>query len=477
MKTYKILFFAIFLFALFLRLYRIETLTTYQGDQGRDLIHVYRITHEGKLTLLGHPATIGFYNGPLYYYILVPLLFVTRDDPVGGALTSVLFNSAGLIVLFFVVKDLISNRAALVASYLYAISPLMVEFGRTMLPPYFSSPFFFLWLYCLLRRKSKTHKLNFFVAGLSLGCLLQLHYLFGLLIFFTVVYALFAFNSYRRDFISIFLVGLVIPLMPFILFEFRHNFLNTHLMIGFIQQPHFQNFSLTATVSFIVKSIAYLLGLQSPTYLFFLLVPCLGISIWWQKKSYNSSIKIVFGLFLISILSLLILKVPAIYPAYHYLYIPLITLFIIIPYLLNFLPKALLGIFLMAVSGTSFYSFDFYRDHGFTMVSGWNLKKIKFIVSVIEKDEIKKPFAVASLVDGDTQAYHFRYLLQKDGFLPVDIDKYDTAHSLYLVTSDSPDNVLDYNLYEVNSLRPFKVTKSWNVGGTMKLVRINKELL
>src|SRR3989344_3226639 len=130
-----LLFLLIFLLGFFLRIYRIRDYITFLGDEGRDVLVVYNILH-GDLTLLGPTASVGgFFHGPLYYYFMVPFLFLSNYDPVGPAIMIGLIGTITVLLVYLVGKRLFGAAAGLIAAFLYAISPIVIVYSRSSWNP------------------------------------------------------------------------------------------------------------------------------------------------------------------------------------------------------------------------------------------------------------------------------------------------------------------------------------------------------
>jgi 4-amino-4-deoxy-L-arabinose transferase-like glycosyltransferase len=126
---------SILLVAAFYRLYKIADYMTFLGDEGRDVLVAYNILH-GKLTLLGPTSSVGgFFLGPIYYYFMAPFLLLFNFDPVGPAVGVAIIGVLTVLLLFFVCKYFFNTRIALVASLLYAVSPLVVAYSRSSWNP------------------------------------------------------------------------------------------------------------------------------------------------------------------------------------------------------------------------------------------------------------------------------------------------------------------------------------------------------
>src|SRR2546423_11025309 len=136
-KRYKtgILIALILLIAAFLRLYRISDYMTFLGDEGRDVLVVKHIL-EGQFTLLGPRASAGdFFTGPIYYYFMVPFLWIFHYDPAGPAVMIALLGIATVWLVYFVGKQFFGETAGLFAAALYTVSPLVLTYSRSSWNP------------------------------------------------------------------------------------------------------------------------------------------------------------------------------------------------------------------------------------------------------------------------------------------------------------------------------------------------------
>src|ERR1035437_2190945 len=143
------------LIAAFLRLYRIQDYMTFLGDEGRDVLVVYNILH-GHLTLLGPTSSVGgFFLGPIYYYFMTPFLWLFNYDPVGPAVMVALFGIATVALIYKVGSEFFGKTAALIAAFLYSISPLVISYSRSSWNPNLMPFFSLLTLYTLYKAVDK----------------------------------------------------------------------------------------------------------------------------------------------------------------------------------------------------------------------------------------------------------------------------------------------------------------------------------
>ncbi len=226
----------ILLVGAYLRLYDISGYMTFLGDEGRDALVVKRMIVDHKFTLLGPTASVGgFFLGPIYYYFMLPFLWLWRLDPTGPAVMVALFGIATIYLVYRVGRDFFDEWAGLIASSLYAVSPLVIAYSRSSwnpnLVPFFST----LLIYVFWRIIVKNRWGELFWVGVIFGIGLQLHYLF----IFLFVVAAFWFLLYGRllqklRYYIVGFLGFLVGYAPFLAFEVRHQFPNTFSVIRFV---------------------------------------------------------------------------------------------------------------------------------------------------------------------------------------------------------------------------------------------------
>ncbi|RJQ36093.1 hypothetical protein C4559_05825 [Candidatus Microgenomates bacterium] len=257
-KEFVLLFFLLLL-AGFLRLYKIGDYMTFLGDEGRDVLVVYKILH-GEFTLLGPTASVGgFFMGPIYYYFMTPFLWLFNYNPVGPSVMVALFGIATVWLIYKFGSEFFNKKSAFIAALLYVVSPLVISYSRSSWNPNLMPFFSLLTLLVLYKAIKKNNGLLFIICGFLFGIDFQLHYIetfLGVVIAFYVFLhrvifgekqiikkAINAIENY-----SFIVFGFLIGWSPFLLFEIRHGFPNTQSVINFIfhsgdtgSNPHFFN--------------------------------------------------------------------------------------------------------------------------------------------------------------------------------------------------------------------------------------------
>lgn len=255
---------SIILAAAFLRLYRISDYMTFLGDEGRDVLIAKGIL-EGHFTLLGPRASAGdFFTGPLYYYLMSPFLWFFHLDPVGPAIMIAIIGILTVFLIYKVTKEFFGTKAALVASTLYAVSPLVIAYSRSSWNPN-PMPFVsLLTLYLAYKAIENPTWKKFLGVGFLLGIALELHYIAVFLILIAGAFILFGslhkgrkVKSLLSSYAQVFL-GFLIGMSPFLAFEARHGFPNTRTIFNFVFSTTFHS-SYGDNISFIniVKDVFF----------------------------------------------------------------------------------------------------------------------------------------------------------------------------------------------------------------------------
>lgn len=235
-KKENLLLLLILLVGAFLRLYRIADYMTFLGDEGRDVLVVKRLIVDHHIPFLGPTASVGgFFLGPIYYYLMTPFLWLFGLNPVGPAVMVALFGIATIHLLYLTCETFFNKKAAIFASSLYALSPLVIAYSRSSWNPNLVPFFSLLLIYSLYKAVNSKNRIWFLIIGLCIGVGLQLHYLFTFLVPVALVFLLInqeRIGSYK----PYLLIGtaFVILMFPFLAFEVKNHFPNFHSLFNFL---------------------------------------------------------------------------------------------------------------------------------------------------------------------------------------------------------------------------------------------------
>ena len=466
------LFVAILIFSIILRVYRLEYLTTFSGDQGQDFLVVRDMVLFHKWTLLGIKTSIApFFQGPIYLYLLFPFFLLFHLDPIAGAIASVTLSILSITVLYITVKKFLSKESAFLSCLLFATAPQLVIYGNSPLYQNFLPLFIISSIYFFL--VNKKNALHYLLLGLFAGVCLELH-LLSITLALSFFIFLLIFDDRRKQSLPIFIGGLLLALSPTILFELRHQFLNTHLFLAYLQSNNTPSTLINIGNAW-VKGAALFLGGDSMIVGSIILIFSFFALIRFKTSQRYVSLK-KFTIILTVVLLVFSFKLSSLEP--HYLLPLWIMLLILLPvWILKIFPRKI-GVILMVI--LIIFNFltsakELQNNHGYNMPNGWTLRKIKDIGKIIAKDSKTHPnFNVASLLDGNTRTYPVRYTTLLYGRQPESVESYPSNKFLYVVSRSDKNNLYTRDTWEIASLRPFKIGKQWNLKDEVFLYRLER---
>lgn len=132
----KILFIGIIVLALVLRLLFFKSVTFFY-DQARDAVSAMDIWNGDHIKIVGPTTDIkGLNHGPLYWYLISPVYFMSGGNVLAVRLFLVLINVIGIFFIYDLTKDLFKKKSvALLSSLLYAISFEAIAYARWLSNP------------------------------------------------------------------------------------------------------------------------------------------------------------------------------------------------------------------------------------------------------------------------------------------------------------------------------------------------------
>ncbi len=205
-------------------------------DQGRDMIDLRQIAVGHDLRLIGPTTSInGVFLGPFWYYFNLPAFILSNGDASFVLLWQIAALQLTGIFIYWQLSKILP-KFSLVASVLYFCLPLGFIAARyswnanAMI--FVTAIFFTLYLKTLL----KPTIINSVVLGLVSGLALQTEAAFGILL------VPFAFSSViiqrRFKYTLPIVFGFLVTLIPQFLFEIKHQFIMTKLLLAEFTTPH-----------------------------------------------------------------------------------------------------------------------------------------------------------------------------------------------------------------------------------------------
>lgn len=461
----------------FLRLWQISDYMTFLGDEGRDVLVVRRMIIDHKFTLLGPTASVGgFFLGPIYYYLMLPFLWLWRMNPVGPAIMVALFGVATIFLLYKAGRDFFERTTGLIAASLYAVSPLVIAYSRSSWNPNLM-PFFSLLIIYLTWQISVKERWRFlFWLGFCFGIAFQIHYLAAFLTVIIVIYLL-IFGKFLRQLKNYLLgiLGFILGLSPFLAFELRHDFPNFKTLWRFVFESGDTGFvswrfwpiindvlfrSFSRLVAFDKTQLAKLI-IVLVTIVFFYLF----LSTFKKDKQKFKTVSLVVIWLLVGVGLFTFYQKPI----YDYYFGFMFTLpFLLVGKTFSFLSKNLVGKLLVTI--LFFYLLWVnWEGRPFKYEPNRQLAQAREISRfVLEKTE-GKLFNFA-LVTGQNSDHAYRYFLETWGAKPVvventqvDPERKTVTNQLLVVCESVPCQPLGNSLWEIAGFGRAEIAGEWQV--------------
>ncbi len=223
----------IIILGLSLRLYRFNELFYYAIDEEKGLYIIRGITTATHFPTVGHPSSIGFRLGPLLYYLLAPVYKIFRQSPLVWGYISVLASIFTMILIYQIGKR-ISNVAGLLALAFYSFSYFTVLYDRRGWQVSFHSLIALTIFYSLLKLK-KGSVSWLFILIFALIAASQFEVATLLFIPFVIIAFLLFHIPLTRKQLAFCLVVFLLSQSGLILFDIRHQFLNTRYFINYFR--------------------------------------------------------------------------------------------------------------------------------------------------------------------------------------------------------------------------------------------------
>ena len=222
----------IFVIHLFFRMFRFEELLGFGHDEDLGGWIVKDILVDHHLRLIGQETSIdGLFIGPIFYYLQAIFYFLFNMDPIGSYFLVLLISIATFFSIYFVFSKLFDKKVGLIGVFIYACSLGLAGYEKWIVPTNPTLLWCVWYLYLLLSLIKG--QLNLYLAGFLFGLIWHIHIAFAPLTIILPV--LLVLNRKRINFkeifpfkkviISLFIFCLFIS--PLVLFEIRHDFLQT----------------------------------------------------------------------------------------------------------------------------------------------------------------------------------------------------------------------------------------------------------
>lgn len=372
-------FWIIFLFAVsaIFRMFFLD-LIEFKQEEAFTVYELEKFYSHPYLMQVGPISSTKVYNPPLYNYLMIGLSFFSRN-PQFLSLMIAFINTLCVPLFYLLVKKYYSNRTALLASFLMALSPMSILYSRKIWNTNLLMPFCLAYFYFLMQVVTKKDKKSYLGLFLTLALASQIH-LSGLFLTIATILSL-IFLKIKINF-KYALIGLIlglIPALPYFYRQFSSNPIcidcqtlikyqssNLNFDFGNVLRPfqvangvYFfdalgQDYNLFLEKFPLIKIINFIFYLEYA-------IPIFGIYLLIRYKSRHTYLLLILGLV---ILQLILIRTTSV--IYH---TRIISPLIILIYALSLesiqkffkSKKIMLGIFLIFLASNTIFEVSFYK--------------------------------------------------------------------------------------------------------------------
>lgn len=475
--------------AAFLRFYNLPHNVMFEGDQGRDALIVSQIFKDNDPVFIGPVTSVGnMYLGPLYYYFMLPFLWLSYPSPLGPVYAVAILNILAVYLIYKFGRQMFDKQTGLLAAFFMAVSSVAVTYSRFSWNPNLAPLFGLLMIY--FNWKALTKPKNWIWVFSCFAVLIQLHYLSllaiagaGLTWLWQLAQTWKNQDERKQKITELFkftLLGslvFLISLVPLILFDFKHGWLNAkafaNLLFG---EPNFvqsaANLPLITKVLRVLREtegramhILFEIGIGKTRQLnrwlvFGTFISLFALFIKFARKKMTQK-----KLALLVVLSYLLTGVLGTATYQHTIFDHYIGYLFPLTFLIyGLLTAQLTKKWLTAFFGLAFISlFTKYNLQKMPLAYGGSIERTKQTAQVILKQ--LQPDDQYNLVllseTQDIDAQKFRYFLSTSDHPPLPKEKRDQANTLIIINEQHLEKPVDLPIYEIVVFPDKAVDKSF----------------
>ncbi len=224
------------------RFYGIEYRFSFGWDQERDARQIYDLFVYGDPSLVG-PVVVGaegFYLGPWYTWLLAPFYLVVGLHPWGALLFVLTYNVVYICVAFYIVQRVFKRQDyAWFFLTFWAFTFLLAHYDSVSWNPLLVPLGVVIAIGMTYEIYTRATRWKWGILGLVLSLFLHIHFQFIFVgLFCVLLLGMHYYLNRKKQTIGwydlgVFFAGFAFPFFPLVLFDLRHDFVNTGLFIRF----------------------------------------------------------------------------------------------------------------------------------------------------------------------------------------------------------------------------------------------------
>lgn len=457
------------LLSFFLFSFKIQSSSSFEGDLGRDLFEIGKISY-GNFTLLGPKGSFGgIYTAPYHYYLfLIP--FVIGGRQLGGILlfNAILF-SLSLVFFSFHMSKKFGRLAGFLSGLVIALSPFFIFSARNPGNGFTPTAFFLFFLtIAYFYDLNKFNQLKILLLGLLLGIIISTLFVYVIILVPILLFLYFLLKNKKMFFLL--LIGIFLAFSPLILFEFKNHFImlkNTFIdksYLSFVNNTNLPNGVKLNKNIFIntfdlIKKMQPYLGINIYLAIFFLLG-----SLVWVKKYKERLLILITGISFVILILVLLFQYST-----HYL-LPFLTIFsfCLLTVIVNNKYKLFILITLIILLVFSFPG-NYYANaqRNYSLIKNRVEKTLaKQLISKTDKFNI----ILKRVDDAPTPAGNeYRFFFLTNGYEPQSDFRYKDSQKLFIFSEESAVDFKNFNTWEMSEFDYSKVKKTSHFSPDIKM--------
>lgn len=484
--------------AAYLRLWNLPATLMFQGDQGRDVLIVADIFKQGDLVFIGPVTSVGnMYLGPLYYYFMVPFLWLSYPSPVGPAYAIALLSILTTFLTYYLGKDIIGKTGALFATFFFALSNTAVVFARFSWNPNPAPLFGLLMVWGSYKAWTK-NAWYWLVVSICFSILIQLHYLTLLalpaagLIWLYQGISLFRTEKRSPKKIKRFVLStlasigvFLVSLTPLLLFDFKHEWLNTQAFVQLVtNKDHIggELSGLTRLINILKEThgrsmhilFDLFIGQDRTRNTVLVILTLLGMG-GLLKTSTGKRQKGYIVLFIFVIGAILGTSIYQHTLFDHYLGYVFALVCLVYGSILAYMLKHRVGLLLIVFFCGFFVWYNAPRYPLWT--PGWTIFDMKRTADVIaEQVSPGEKYNIVLLSESkDLYGQNYRYFLSTTETPPVSPDEFAEADKLFIINENQPDiDVTQLPIYEIQTFPNKNISRVYTVENGPNIIMLER---
>lgn len=462
--------------AVFTRFYNLADTVQFLGDQGRDALVVSRIFTAGDPVFIGPVTSVGnMYLGPLYYYFMLPFLWLSYPSPIGPVYAVAALGVLTVFLMYWLGKEMLGEKVAVLAAALYTFSTTATLLARFSWNPN-PAPLVSLVMLWAIYRALKKSPWYWVAVTLCFAVLIQLHYItllsgasFGIIWLYQLIQLLKKPSKQHTVALTTMVKatvvsGLLLALstVPLMLFDWKHNWLNAKAFLNlFLGEDTFKvatsesNRAVRAVTESHGRAIHILfeITLGKIRNLNETLLPLAGVGVAYimfqAKKRKHAVGEAIILVFLLVGIAGIALYEHSVYD--HYIaYLFPVTFFLLSILLVEVARIRLIGVLL----ASTFLAYYVYVN----VISlplgdtGWRIADIeRTSAAIAERVSAGEKYNLVLLSEtGDIDAQNYRYYLSTTETPPVLMEDRGSVETLFIINEDRAlERVVDSPIYEI----------------------------